>query len=320
MIHRAALVVFLALRFIPCQADGPTPPADDPISPVDDQGRVVNFGRDIVPIFKTHCLECHNEDKASNDFRIDDPDSVFSYVEAGDVESSSMYVDYMLSEDPDLLMPPPGHGGPLPPAELALVRLWIEEGADWPEDAMVDGSGEALPERDVVSIASMGLGQRVWTFQGFFHPATVHFPIALLLVGGVFVALGFKWPVIGTQVPLACLWIGSATAIVACMMGWAFAVEKGYGSWAKVDTDSEIFWHRWSAMIVTLVAVVSAIIAAIAVLKNRPGLNPIWKTGLVAVALLIGLVGHQGGELTYGKDFFPKAIRILTGQVDPPTP
>ena len=287
-------------------------------SPVDEEGRVVNFDRDVAPIFKTHCLECHNEDKASNDFRIDDPDSVFSYVEAGDVESSSLYVDYMLSEDPDLLMPPASHGGPLAAGELALVRLWIEEGADWPDDAMVDGAGEALPERTAVSIATIPFTTRAWMFQGFFHPATVHFPIALLLVGGVFVALGFKWPAVGTQVPLACLWIGSITAIAATAMGWSFAVEKGYGSWTKVDTDAEIFWHRWSAVIVTAIAVVSAIVALVAVLRKRPGLNPVWKTGLVIVSLLIGLVGHQGGELTYGKDFFPKAIRILTGQPEEP--
>jgi hypothetical protein len=28
---------------------------------------------------------------------------------------------------------------------------------------------------------------------------------------------------------------------------------------------------------------------------------------------MVGAVGHQGGELSYGHDFYPKAFRILFG-------
>jgi hypothetical protein len=31
----------------------------------------------------------------------------------------------------------------------------------------------------------------------------------------------------------------------------------------------------------------------------------------------VGAVGHQGGEMSYGKDFYPRAIRILLGQPEP---
>ena len=51
-----------------------------------------------------------------------------------DVESSSLFVDYLTIDDEDMLMPPESHGGPLKPGELALIRVWIEEGANWPED------------------------------------------------------------------------------------------------------------------------------------------------------------------------------------------
>ncbi|MFG0289038.1 MAG: c-type cytochrome domain-containing protein [Rhodopirellula sp. JB044] len=281
--------------------------------PVDEEGRVVNFQRDIAPIFREHCLECHGPDDAKNDFRIDDPDLVFDYVEAEDASSSSMYVDYMTTDDDDMLMPPRGHGGPLSAAELALVRLWIDEGAHWPEDAMLDGSGAPLPETEELSVEDMGLVARVWSFQGFLHPATVHFPIALLLVGALFVVLGWKWPAIGTQIPLACLLIGAASSIAATMMGWSFSVEKGYGSWNRFDFDAEIFWHRWSAVVVTVSATVLSVIALMSQRNSSPKLTATWKIGLLLVAGLVGAVGHQGGELTYGKAFYPKAFSILLG-------
>ncbi|CAD76282.1 hypothetical protein-putative transmembrane protein [Rhodopirellula baltica SH 1] len=299
--------------------------------PVDEEGLVVDFERDIAPIFRQHCLECHGAEEAKADFRVDDRDTVFGYVFGEDLESSSMYIDYLISEDDDMLMPPRSHGGPLSPAELALIRIWIEEGANWPDEANVvqsdlDGSGQPIELADGIrkgiDPTDAGLLARVWSFQGFLHPATVHFPIALFLVGGLFVVLGWKWPALGAQVPLVCLLLGAATAIVATMMGWSFSVEKGYGSWTKVNFDSELFWHRWSAIIVTVLSTIFAIIALKSLRSDdeagRQRLTNVWKIGLLVVAGMVGAVGHQGGELTYGKDFYPKAISILLGKPWPP--
>lgn len=286
-------------------------------TPVDEDGRLVQFERDIAPILKANCLECHGPDDAKNDFRVDDI-SFMDYVEPDDAESSSVFTDYLITEDEEMLMPPTSHGGPLSPAELAMIRVWINEGADWPEDFQMTAESEQPIAAPAADEKPAGLISRVWSFQGYLHPATVHFPIALLLIGALFVVLGWKWPAIGTQVPLACLIIGAASAIGASAMGWSFATEQGYGGWAKIDTDSEIFWHRWSAVIVTVTSSVFAVIAIIAVSKQKSELNKIWKTGLLVVAGMVGAVGHQGGELTYGHDFYPKAFRILLGESDAP--
>lgn len=293
-----------------------TSAADEAVSPLDQDGHVVQFGRDIAPIFRTHCLECHGPDDAKNDFRIDDPESVMDYVAAEDVESSSLYVDYMISDDPDMLMPPPSHGGPLSPGELALVRVWIEEGASWPEDvSLVAGETTEVAET-VTAAAPLGLAGRIWAAQGFLHPATVHFPIALLLLGAGFVVLGWKWPAVGMQIPLACLLIGSVSAVVATAMGWSFAVEQGYGSWNRFDAeamDREVFWHRWSGVIVSILSIVFAIVALVSLRGDRPKMTATWKAGLLVCGLIVGAVGHQGGEMSYGKDFYPKALRVLLG-------
>ncbi len=286
--------------------------AQETTSPVDEEGRVVQFSRDIAPLLTARCLECHNERDAKNDFRIDLADSVADYIDPGDGAYSSLMVDYLLSDDPDLLMPPQSHGGPLSAAELALIRVWIDEGAHWPEDAVVEEISDAEPT--VLPPAPRSLAERLWIFQGYFHPAVVHFPIALLLVGGLFVVIGWKYPTVGDQVASTCLFLGTGSSIVASVMGWAFATQRGYGGWTRVDFDSEIFWHRWSAIIVTLLAVAVSIVAIAAIRKNHDGLHKLWRGGLLVVAVLVGLVGHQGGELTYGKSHYQQAFEILLGE------
>ena len=119
-----------------------------------------------------------------------------------------------------------------------------------------------------------------------------------------------KWPEIGTQIPLACLILGALSSVAATAMGWSFATQQGYAGWDRVDFDSEVFWHRWSGIIVTIMSVVLMVVAAVSVWKDSIAWTRIWKVGLLVVA---GIVGHQGGELSYGKDFYPKAFRVLFG-------
>jgi uncharacterized membrane protein len=280
---------------------------------LDNNGRLVRFDRDIAPILRDKCLECHGPEDAKNDFRVDDVDSLMSYVEPEDVAASSLFTDYLVTDDEEMRMPPTSKRGPLAAGELALIKTWIEEGAVWPEGfALVAAIEETVPApiAEVVEPPA-GLIGRVWAFQGYLHPAAVHFPIALLSIGGLFVLLGMKWPAIGTQVPLACLFIGAPAAIGTTLMGWSFAVEQGYGGWASFDTTKEVFWHRWSGVIVMILASVTALIALIDVRTGRESLTKVWKSGLLVCAMLVGLVGHQGGELTYGETFYQRAFDRL---------
>ena len=95
------------------------------VFPLDDDGKLVQFERDIAPILRDRCLECHGPDDAKNDFRVDDPDSMLEYIEADDHESSILYTDYLTIDDEDMLMPPTSHGGPLSAGDLAVFRVWI---------------------------------------------------------------------------------------------------------------------------------------------------------------------------------------------------
>jgi uncharacterized membrane protein len=261
-------------------------------------------------------LECHGPDDAKNDFRVDDVDLLLDYIEPEDLESSTMFVDYLVSDDEDMLMPPLSHDGPLSAGELALIRVWIEEGANWPDGYSLEADTGDSPAPAPVKKpnAPETLGERVWVSQGFLHPATIHFPIAFFLLGAGFVVLGWQWPSVGTQIPLACLLLGSLTAVASTLMGWSFAPEQGYGGgWNPLDWGRDVDVHRWSGVVVTGLSVVVALTALIALAKGSESMTRCWKISLLILAGMVGAVGHQGGEMSYGKDFYPKAYRILMG-------
>jgi hypothetical protein len=280
--------------------------------PLDESGNLVQFERDIAPILQSRCLECHGPEDAKEDFRVDDPDIFLELVEAGDVEASTLYTDYLTTADGDLRMPPKEQKDPLSAGEIALIRVWIEEGANWPEGFQLSGAEIATEAPPAQSLA---FSDRIWKVIGYLHPAMTHFPIALFLLGAVFVVVGWKWPAVGTQIPLACLFIGTGTAIATSYMGWSLAPTKGYGAgWEFLSFEREIDAHRWTAVIVTGIACISVIVALIAYRKDSIRLHMAWKIGLLICGATVGLVGHQGGVMTHGPDFYPEMLRTLFGE------
>lgn len=294
-----------------------TPSVQPSQSPLDPSGNLVRFDRDIAPILRERCLECHGPEDAKEDFRVDVRDALMEFIEPGDVESSTLYTEYLTTDDEDMQMPPKAKQGPLSAGELALIRVWIDEGADWPETFELSGSAATPPTP--ISSSPTALSLRVWRAIGYLHPATIHFPIALFLLGAVFVVLGLKWPAVGTQIPLACLLIGTASAIAATAMGWSLAPTQGYGDgWNFLSFERDVDAHRWSGLIVTIVATLSSCLAIIALWKGNDRLSKFWKVGLLFCGITVGLVGHQGGEMTYGRDFYPQMFRILLDETDSP--
>lgn len=99
----------------------------------------VDFARDIRPILNDHCLHCHGPDPASRKagLRLDLPEEAFkarhgvAAIVPGDPEASEA-LRRVISADPAEVMPPPEMNKALDPAQVALLRAWIAEGAPWP--------------------------------------------------------------------------------------------------------------------------------------------------------------------------------------------
>ena len=98
-----------------------------------DAGAVGSYA-DILPIFESHCFDCHGGGKQKAGIRLDDPASLIgqqrqgrTMVKPGDPDASSLLTVLTLPVDDELAMPPEGER--LSAAEIAKVRAWISAGA-----------------------------------------------------------------------------------------------------------------------------------------------------------------------------------------------
>jgi len=98
----------------------------------------IDFDRDIRPILSDNCFQCHGPDEAKReaDLRLDTREGLFGdlgdykVVAPGDPEKSELF--YLIShEDPEDRMPPKKADRQLTESEIALIKRWIAEGAEW---------------------------------------------------------------------------------------------------------------------------------------------------------------------------------------------
>ncbi len=102
------------------------------------ESEVVLFGQDIRPILSANCFNCHGPDEESREaeLRLDTREGAFAdrddyqVLVPGKPDDSELY-RRISSTDPDLQMPPPDSQHQLKPEEIALLKLWIEQGAEW---------------------------------------------------------------------------------------------------------------------------------------------------------------------------------------------
>jgi hypothetical protein len=113
-----------------------------------------DFAREIFPIFRRSCFECHGPEVQEADLRFDRRQAALEHGSAivpGDAEKSEIYRRTTLPASHDEIMP--ARGKPLNRNEIELLRRWLDAGAVWPENvelarhwAYVAPVRPALPE------------------------------------------------------------------------------------------------------------------------------------------------------------------------------
>lgn len=100
----------------------------------------VDFERDVKPILRENCWECHGRTQQNGKLRLDQKRSALlgsgsrADILPGHPESSGVYRRVAGIDKPQ--MPPET---PLTPQQIATLKLWIEEGAAWPDSDGADG-------------------------------------------------------------------------------------------------------------------------------------------------------------------------------------
>lgn len=109
----------------------------------------VNFEKQIYPIFEAKCLKCHTKEttdaatgkvkKPKAGLAMDSSaglikggkESKEKTLVAGKADESELYKLTLLPPSDEMAMPPDGKADPLTDAEKALLKKWIDDGADF---------------------------------------------------------------------------------------------------------------------------------------------------------------------------------------------
>ena len=98
----------------------------------------VDFVREVQPILAQHCYSCHGPDKQENDLRWDVKSAALKGGTSGPAivpghSAESRMIHLVAGLEKNLVMPK--KGGRLTPEQVGLLRAWIDQGAQWPDEA-----------------------------------------------------------------------------------------------------------------------------------------------------------------------------------------
>lgn len=98
--------------------------------------RSVDFVRDVQPIFRKHCYECHAGETEEGGLNLGIKSKAFGGGDSGAAivagkSGDSLLIQLITGVDDSRSMPPEGKE-PLTKQQINLLRTWIDRGANWP--------------------------------------------------------------------------------------------------------------------------------------------------------------------------------------------
>ncbi len=146
----------------------------------------------------------------------------------------------------------------------------------------------------------------LWDLIGKVHPVLVHFPVALLTVGGLFEMWSWRRRRTSSPEGILLFRIGALFAVVSAVSGWSFGTEE--------EASQTLWLHRWGGIAVAVVASAAAALTR----GGAPGLT--YRLLAVISIPLVGAVGHFGGELAWGEGYLLKAVQSVFADPEPEVP
>ncbi|MDB6137717.1 MAG: hypothetical protein JWO94_789 [Verrucomicrobiaceae bacterium] len=117
-----------------------------------------DFKKQILPILQKKCVDCHSEaKKVKGKFDINKPETFAENVKAGSPDVSKLATSIGLPDDDEDVMPPKGKNK-MTPAEVALVKAWITEGASF-----AAGGAKPAPGAPPAAAAPAAGAAQTWT-------------------------------------------------------------------------------------------------------------------------------------------------------------
>jgi hypothetical protein len=104
-------------------------------------GEGVDYLRDVKPILAQKCFACHGALKQQSGLRLDAAQMIRKGGDSGPAivpgkAADSLLIHRVSASDVEVRMPPEGEGEPLDARQLAVMKAWIDAGAEAPEDPL----------------------------------------------------------------------------------------------------------------------------------------------------------------------------------------
>ncbi len=102
--------------------------------------RKVEFDRDVAPILRSQCVDCHGPNLELGGLRLDEkkPALEGGVIESGQSGESLLIKRLFKDEKLGIRMPPTGPR--LKEEQVAILKAWIDEGAPWPDGLRLTAS------------------------------------------------------------------------------------------------------------------------------------------------------------------------------------
>src|SRR5580704_3606245 len=125
----------------------------------------IDFAKDVLPILRQNCVGCHGPTQQTSGFRVDRKSVVLGRrgVVPGSSDNSFLYHRIAGSEY-GLQMPPTG---PIRPEQIAVIKTWIDQGADWPNSLANEAELPPSNPKALAMVESLHAGD----LQGFLKSA-----------------------------------------------------------------------------------------------------------------------------------------------------
>jgi uncharacterized membrane protein len=147
-------------------------------------------------------------------------------------------------------------------------------------------------------------------FIGRFHPLTVHFPVALILLVPVLEIVGmnksFSYLRLSSGFVLG---LATIAGIFAAFLGWCLARAGGYSG--PVVTQ-----HMWGGIALTAICWLCWVLHG----RIEPNVTKYYVAALIVCVLVVSWTGYRGGQVSQGEDhlteYMPSLLRHAIGLQD----
>ncbi|MBA4150174.1 MAG: SUMF1/EgtB/PvdO family nonheme iron enzyme [Verrucomicrobia bacterium] len=124
----------------------------------------IDFVKQVKPILELYCVSCHSDKNAHENAELNISTKAKTFaggedgivIRPGEPDKSSFYTLLVVKPTNKRLMPPKDKGGPLPKEMTDIVRNWIAQGAEWPDEVTLTAVMRTDFARDIQPLLQRG--------------------------------------------------------------------------------------------------------------------------------------------------------------------